>query len=89
MKLVKVTSKGQVTIPIETRERLGIDEGTHLEVTVEGSSVLLRKHASARPLGDDDPIWELLGSRGSGKPDVSADHDRHLATAERKRWRAS
>ncbi len=89
MKVVKVTSKGQVTIPVEAREKLGIGEDTYLEVSVEGSSVRFRKRPSARPLGDDDPIWELLGSGHSGAHDVARNHDRYLADGERRRWRES
>lgn len=89
MKVVKVTSKGQVTIPVEAREKLGISEDTYLEVVVEGSSVRLRKRPEARPLGDDDPIWGLVGTGRGGVSDVSHDHDRYLAEGERKRWRES
>ena len=32
MKVVKVTSKGQVTIPVEVRAALGIDKDSYLEV---------------------------------------------------------
>ena len=36
MKVVKVTSKGQVTIPSEMSASLGIGEGTYMEVSEEG-----------------------------------------------------
>ena len=89
MKAIKVTSKGQITIPIELRQSLGIDEGTYLEVTETEFEIRLRKLQPARPLGDDDPIWGLVGAGESGLDDVSAAHDRHLATAEIERWRGS
>ncbi|MBN1402827.1 MAG: AbrB/MazE/SpoVT family DNA-binding domain-containing protein [Anaerolineae bacterium] len=38
---MKVTTKGQVTIPIEVRERLGIEPGSEVEFEVEGDSVKL------------------------------------------------
>ena len=38
---MKVTSKGQVTIPLEIRERLSIHAGTEVEFSVEGSAVRL------------------------------------------------
>ena len=66
MKVVKVTSKGQVTIPVEVRVDLGIDEDTYLEVTKEGNEIRLRKVVPTRPLGSDDPIWSLIGAGGSG-----------------------
>jgi AbrB family looped-hinge helix DNA binding protein len=89
MKVAKVTSKGQITIPQEAREALGIDEHTYLEVHTSGEEIRLRKVLSVRPLGEDDPIWQLLGSAAGGRGDVSADHDRYLAEAEIAGWRES
>jgi len=40
---MRVTSKGQVTIPIEIRERLGIAPGTEVEFELDGESARLRK----------------------------------------------
>lgn len=89
MKVVKVTSKGQVTIPVEVRVALGIDEDTHLEVSEDGHEIRLRKLVPARPLGGDDPIWELVGIGESGFRDTAAEHDRHLGDGEMSRWRES
>jgi len=89
MKVVKVTSKGQVTIPIEVRTALGIDEGTYLEVSEDGSEIRLRKLVLARPLSDADPIWGLVGTGDSGYTDVAEEHDRHVADAEIERWQES
>jgi AbrB family looped-hinge helix DNA binding protein len=38
---MKVTTKGQVTIPLEIRERLNIQPGTDVEFVVEGNVVKL------------------------------------------------
>jgi AbrB family looped-hinge helix DNA binding protein len=38
---MKVTTKGQVTIPLEIRERLSIHAGTQVEFSVEGNVVRL------------------------------------------------
>lgn len=89
MRAVKVTSKGQITIPIELRDALGIDDDTYLEVTATDQEIRLRKIVSVRPLGDEDPIWDLIGGGASGRGDVSAEHDRHLAEGEVGRWRES
>jgi AbrB family looped-hinge helix DNA binding protein len=89
MKAVKVTSKGQITLPIEIRTALGIDEGAYLEVLEDGEDIRLRKLVRIRPLGSDDPIWDLVGAGESGASDVSARHDRHLADGEIARWRES
>lgn len=39
----RVTSKGQVTIPVGVRERLGIEAGTEVEFEVSDGAALLRK----------------------------------------------
>jgi AbrB family looped-hinge helix DNA binding protein len=89
MKVAKVTSKGQVTIPQQAREALGIREGSYLEVSTAGDELRLRKVVSVRPLGDDDPIWQLIGAAQGGTDDVSDNHDRYLADAEVAGWRES
>ncbi len=43
-----VTSKGQVTIPKEIRETLGVNEGDKLLFLVEGDKVVLRKVGSEK-----------------------------------------
>jgi len=39
----KVTSKFQVTVPVEVRERLGIKVGDEVEFEVEGDRALLKR----------------------------------------------
>lgn len=85
--VVRVTSKGQMTIPLQIRQALGIRQGDSLLVTVEGDEIRLRKIEPFRPLGDDDPIWQLIGRGESGLPDVAERHDHYLANGEVRRWR--
>lgn len=40
--LVAVNKQGRVTLPVDVRRRLGISEGTQLEVKVEDDAVRLR-----------------------------------------------
>jgi transcriptional pleiotropic regulator of transition state genes len=89
MKAIKVTSKGQITIPVEIRVALRIDDQSHLEISEDGEEIRLRKIVPARPLGSDEPIWRLVGAGESGLGDVAAEHDRHLAAGEIERWRES
>jgi AbrB family looped-hinge helix DNA binding protein len=89
MKPVKVTSKGQVTIPVEIRSSLGIDENSYLEVSEVNDEIRMRKLVRAKPLAADDPIWEMIGSATSGEKDTAANHDRYLADGEIARWRKS
>jgi len=41
MELAKVTSKGQITIPIEIRKKLGIKEGSKVLFLEEGGRIYL------------------------------------------------
>lgn len=89
MKILKVTSKGQVTIPVELRTALGIDDATYLEVIEVGGELRMRKVGGVRPLSDEDPIWNLMGAARSGQDEVAETHDRQLADAELARRRES
>ena len=87
--VVKLTSKGQLTLPIEIRRRLGMSDGDHLAVRIDGDGVRLDKIAPARPLSDADPIWRMIGAGDSERDDTSEQHDRHLAAEERAKWQRS
>lgn len=41
MELAKVTSKGQITIPVEIRNKLGIKEGDKVLFVEEGSRIFM------------------------------------------------
>ncbi len=47
-----MTSKGQVTIPQEIRERLGLLPNSEVEFEIDGDSVRLRKSRTARTRGE-------------------------------------
>jgi AbrB family looped-hinge helix DNA binding protein len=54
-----ISSKGQVTVPKEVRDRLGLRTGTVVEFEVTGAGVLLRKgHKGIRPV---DRVRGILG----------------------------
>lgn len=55
--MVKVTRKGQVTIPREVRGSLGIREGDYLAVTGVKDSIILKKVSL--------PSWEELFEYGA------------------------
>lgn len=57
---MKVTTKGQVTIPLEIRKKLGIDETTELEFSEEGGRVYLKKSKSSQ--GKSSRLRSLRGS---------------------------
>ncbi len=85
--VVRVTAKGQLTVPVSMRRSLGLREGDYLAVYLEGDGIRLKKVETIRPLAEDDPIWRLVGSGASGLGDVAESHDRHLAEGERERWK--
>ena len=43
MYVARVTRKGQVTIPKEIREKLGIKEGDYVAFIIEDNKVILKK----------------------------------------------
>ena len=48
---MRLTTKGQVTIPLPIRERLGLQPWTEVEFQVDGDSVRIRKKAGAATRG--------------------------------------
>lgn len=51
-----ISSKGQVTIPLEIRQRLGLKEGDRLEFVNEGGLTVLRPARN-----DENPFLEHVG----------------------------
>lgn len=63
---MKITTKGQVTIPVEIRERLGLHPNTEVEFEVVGQAVRMRKVRRARGAGRrGTSIVDRLRGRGS------------------------
>ena len=87
MAIVKVTEKGQVTLPVELRRKLRIAKDDYLMVEAEGDALKMRKVRERKLLGSSDPIWEFAGVASSGTKDTSTEHDQYLAQGERGRWR--
>ncbi len=52
---VRVKRKGQVTIPLELRSKLGIEEGAILEVTTQDGEIVLKP---LPPLEPGKPVGE-------------------------------
>jgi AbrB family looped-hinge helix DNA binding protein len=54
---VRVKHKGQVTIPQEIRNKLGIEEGTILDITIQDSTILLKplpRLEAGEPVGEEE-----------------------------------
>ncbi len=54
MNKIKITSKGQITIPIEMREKLEIKEGMYLSGYIKDNSIVLK------PLPEDGDKVKLI-----------------------------
>lgn len=66
----KVTSKGQITIPLEVRKRLGISEGDQVEFDTTHSETVIRP---VRRIGNPFEKWRgALGGFPGGKKEVNA-----------------
>ena len=76
-----LTSKGQVTIPLEIRERLGLLPGTRVEFDVVGSSVRIRK---AVEQGRGAALVGRMRAAGkrAGRPRLSTDEIMALTRGE-------
>ncbi len=59
-KNMKITSKGQVTIPVEIREKLGLTPNTEVEFEVIGDSVYLKK-ATVKPTPGKNLVEMMRG----------------------------
>lgn len=70
---MKITSKGQVTIPIEIREQLGLLPDTEVEFDVEGDAVRITRARSGTSRG------ERLVARMRGRATVRMSTDEILA----------
>lgn len=64
---MRITSKGQVTIPVEIRERLGLLPNSEVDFEVEGNTVRIRKAGGRRTRGRGRSIvTQLRGKATSG-----------------------
>lgn len=79
---MKITSKGQVTIPVEIREKLGLLPNSEVEFEIVGQAVRIRK---VRPRKSHETRGKSLVARLRGKGDVrmSTDEILELTRGER------
>ncbi|HEY8925050.1 MAG TPA: AbrB/MazE/SpoVT family DNA-binding domain-containing protein [Polyangia bacterium] len=68
---MRVTSKGQVTIPIEVREKLGILPNTEVEFEVHGNTARLVKVPARKTSGRGASVVARL--RGTSDVKMSTD----------------
>jgi AbrB family looped-hinge helix DNA binding protein len=79
----KLSAKGQVVIPKDVRDRLGLTEGTVFDVIERGDEVVLKPRSGARSgKTADDALREIQKFYRYDGPLLSADDMREAARAE-------
>jgi antitoxin PrlF len=63
---VRVTSKGQVTIPQAVREEAGLLPNTEVDFVVEGGNVMIRKATSTRGRSRGNQAIRVLRGQAAG-----------------------
>ena len=74
---MRITSKGQVTIPQQVRQELGLHPGDEIDIVVEGS--IARIVPAGEPRGRGRRVIETL----LGKGDVEISTDEIMAMTRR------
>lgn len=64
---MRITSKGQVTIPVSVRERAGLLPNTEVEIEYDGRTVKIVKTKNRKSGGRGRRIVDHLRGRGTGK----------------------
>ncbi|WDZ90221.1 AbrB/MazE/SpoVT family DNA-binding domain-containing protein [Nocardiopsis sp. HUAS JQ3] len=70
---MRITEKGQVTIPVEVRRSLGLKPGDEVEFVLDGTGARVVRSASTRSRG------RRLVDRLRGKGDVALSTDQIMA----------
>lgn len=92
-KLVRPLRSGQITIPIEFRRRLGIEDDSLLQVTLEEDELRIRKVVVSETAAGSPwlkelyeyfaPVREEILAAGISEEEVNADIDAALAEIRR------
>ncbi|MCD6203509.1 MAG: AbrB/MazE/SpoVT family DNA-binding domain-containing protein, partial [Methanophagales archaeon] len=61
--LVKVSSKGLITLPKQIREEFGIDKGDYLAVSAEGGKIVFQKVKMEIDWENSDDVWKEYAAK--------------------------
>jgi AbrB family looped-hinge helix DNA binding protein len=61
--LVKVSSKGLITLPKRVREEFGIVKGDYLAVSAEGGKIIFQKAKIGVDWENSDDIWKEYAAK--------------------------
>lgn len=86
-----MSAKGQIVIPKDVRDRLGLVEGTVLDVTERGGEVVLRRRGAPSEVQNRISVEEARQRiqsiyRYDGPPLTLEDMDRAVESAVRQKW---
>lgn len=70
---MRITSKGQVTIPADIREKAGLLPNTEVEFEFDGTSVRILKVDSTRSSRGEEMVRRLVAARNAPGPKLSTD----------------
>ena len=70
---MRVTTKGQVTIPQEVREKLGIFPGTEVDFIVKGDSARIVKKKDSGKMTRGERIVARAVGKGTANLDLTTD----------------
>ena len=87
--VIKLSSKGQMTLPKSIRDRLQLEKGSHLVIYLKGEKIILKRVKEITLLSEQDPIWQMVGlcqEDKDGVTDLADNHDRYLAEGETGSW---
>jgi len=70
---MRISEKGQVTIPKVLREQMGLREGTDVTFAIEGDTLVIRKNDAVPSRG------RVLAERLRGRGDVAMSTDEIMA----------
>ncbi|EEG77694.1 AbrB/MazE/SpoVT family DNA-binding domain-containing protein [Dethiobacter alkaliphilus] len=68
MNKVKITSKGQITLPKQHRDQLMLREGDYLNVYIDNDSIVLKPESNK---SEKEAIYEYCRKHGSKNTDLA------------------
>lgn len=82
--IIKVTTKGQVTLPVEFRKSLDIDKNSYLLASSLGQKFILMEKIETSPL---DKITEILEEEAKRKGITKKEIARAIKEVRKERWK--
>lgn len=82
--IVRLSSKGQLTLPAEIQRKLGLKQGAKLLVTLERNEIRIKEaREDGLPVFTPGSSFFALVGSFSGPEDLAENHDRYLVEDSR------